>query len=128
VNGAELIDTDGDEVGESLNLRATGHLHVVASDGTRRRVARTTRSGPPEVTERTGSGVRGWLTIASAAKYLDTTPAALRKRIERGQVPVHRFCGSIRLRAADLDKLMVPVGPGAEEVTKPPRALRLVAA
>jgi excisionase family DNA binding protein len=57
-----------------------------------------------------------WLTIAHAADYLDTTPAALRKRVERGQVKAFRLGGSIRLRRADLDALMVPVSAVVEPV------------
>lgn len=58
----------------------------------------------------------GWLTMNSAAVYLDTTPGALRKRVERGQVKAYRLGGSIRLCRADLDALMVPVGAVVEPV------------
>lgn len=65
------------------------------------------------------SNASAWLSVTSAATYLDTTPAALRKRIERGQVPAFRFGSSIRVRRADLDKLMVAIGPldAAQDVT-----------
>ena len=58
----------------------------------------------------------GWLSVNSAAVYLDTTPGALRKRVERGQVKAYRLGGSIRLRRADIDALMVPVGAVVEPV------------
>jgi excisionase family DNA binding protein len=35
-----------------------------------------------------------WLTVAEAASYLRTTPAAIYKRIARGQLPSHRPEGS----------------------------------
>ena len=56
------------------------------------------------------------MTVAHAADHLDTTPGALRKRIERGQVKAYKFGDSLRLRRADLDALMVPVGAVVEPV------------
>ncbi len=47
-----------------------------------------------------------WMTVAEAADYLRVTVAALRKRIERGQVPAHRWGRLLRLRRAELDRLL----------------------
>jgi excisionase family DNA binding protein len=45
-----------------------------------------------------------WLTVAEAASYLRTTPAAIYKRIARDQLPSHRPEGSqILLKRQDLD-------------------------
>lgn len=54
-----------------------------------------------------------WLTIVEAAEYLRTTPAAVRKRISRGQLKSYRPEGSrIMLRRDDLDA----AGPWGREV------------
>jgi excisionase family DNA binding protein len=52
---------------------------------------------------RDGRGQGGsLLTIQEAASLLRLSPAALRKRVERGQVPAHRFGRSWRVRRRDL--------------------------
>ena len=44
-----------------------------------------------------------WLTVSEAAKYLRTSPGAVRKRIQRGQLKSYRPEGSrILLRRGDL--------------------------
>jgi excisionase family DNA binding protein len=54
-----------------------------------------------------------WLTVAEAASYLRTTPAAIYKRIKRGRLTAYRPEGSqILLRR---DDLVLP-GPQAAEV------------
>lgn len=54
-----------------------------------------------------------WLTVAEAAEYLRTSPAAIYKRIKRGQLSACRPDGSqILLRKEDL----VSTGPRGAEV------------
>ncbi len=56
-----------------------------------------------------------WLTVSEAAQYLRTTPGAIYKRIERGQLKSYRPEGSqTLLRRDDLDAPMT--GPGGREV------------
>jgi excisionase family DNA binding protein len=54
-----------------------------------------------------------WFTVTEAADYLRTTPGAIYKRIERGQLPSYRPEGSqTLLHRADLDG----AGPRTREV------------
>jgi excisionase family DNA binding protein len=51
----------------------------------------------------------GWLSAAEAARYLGLpSTAALCKRVERGQVPAHRWGRLWRFRRSELDALMGP--------------------
>jgi excisionase family DNA binding protein len=57
--------------------------------------------------------VSPWLTVAEAATHLRTSPAAVYKRIKRGQLPSHRPEGSrILIKRDDLDG----AGPRRPEV------------
>jgi excisionase family DNA binding protein len=48
-----------------------------------------------------------WLTVAEAADYLRTSPAAIYKRIKRGQLQAERPEGSrILIRRSDLDQTL----------------------
>jgi excisionase family DNA binding protein len=48
---------------------------------------------------------RGWLNVESAARYLDTTPDAIRGMVKRGQVKPHRTpTGRLLFRPEDLDE------------------------
>jgi excisionase family DNA binding protein len=48
-----------------------------------------------------------WLTASEAAEYLRLpTTRALYKRVERGQLPAHRFGRQFRFRRRDLDALL----------------------
>jgi excisionase family DNA binding protein len=45
-----------------------------------------------------------WLNVDRAAEYLDTTPAAIRGMVKRGQIRVHRSeTGRLLFRREDLD-------------------------
>lgn len=47
---------------------------------------------------------QGWLTVESAARYLDTTPGALRALVKRHSIPVHRTPhGRLRFNREELD-------------------------
>jgi excisionase family DNA binding protein len=48
-----------------------------------------------------------WLTTADAATYLGITPAALRKRVEMGEIPYHKLGRRLWFRIDDLDALML---------------------
>jgi excisionase family DNA binding protein len=55
----------------------------------------------------TATPVPTWLTAAEAAAYLRLpTTRALYKRVERGQVPAHRWGRHFRFRRAELDALL----------------------
>ncbi len=58
--------------------------------------------------------VSAWLTAADAAAYLGLpSAAALRKRVERGQVPAHRWGRQLRFKRSELDGLVGPIrAPG----------------
>jgi excisionase family DNA binding protein len=57
-----------------------------------------------------------WFTVDRAAEYLDTSPDAIRKRIERGQLPFHRPEGSpIMLHRDEID---ATYGPLSAEVLR----------
>jgi excisionase family DNA binding protein len=47
-----------------------------------------------------------WLTTLDAAIYLDITPTALRKRVERGEIPYHKLGRRLWFNINDLDQLM----------------------
>jgi excisionase family DNA binding protein len=47
-----------------------------------------------------------WLTTQDAAQYLGITPAALRKRVERGEIPCSKLGRRLWFNVADLDALM----------------------
>ena len=48
-----------------------------------------------------------WLTASEAASYLRLpTRLALYKRVERGQVPAHRWGRQLRFRRGELDALI----------------------
>jgi Helix-turn-helix domain len=50
------------------------------------------------------AGPSPWLNVERAADYLDTTPAAIRGMVKRGQVAVHRSStGRLLFRREDLD-------------------------
>ena len=47
----------------------------------------------------------GWLSVAGAARHLDTTEVAIRSAVKRGELPVHRAPnGRLLFRAAELDE------------------------
>jgi hypothetical protein len=55
----------------------------------------------------------GWVTLDPAAQLLGTTAEALRKRIERGNLPARKFEGRWYVEVAVLDRLIregQPVG------------------
>lgn len=57
---------------------------------------------------------RGFVGIPEAATYLDVTTKTVRRMIARGQLEAYRLGDRlIKIRIADLDALMTPVG-GAE--------------
>jgi hypothetical protein len=45
-----------------------------------------------------------WMNIKSAAAYLDTTEQALRGRVKRGELPVHRRDGRLYFNRGELDQ------------------------
>jgi excisionase family DNA binding protein len=45
-----------------------------------------------------------WMNIKTAAKYLDTSEQALRGRIKRGEIPVHRREGRLYFNRHELDQ------------------------
>jgi excisionase family DNA binding protein len=47
-----------------------------------------------------------WLTSGDAATYMGITPAALRKRVERGEIPYSKLGRRLWFNVADLDQLM----------------------
>jgi excisionase family DNA binding protein len=47
-----------------------------------------------------------WLTTTDAAQYLGISPAALRKRVERGEVSSHKLGRRLWFKVDDLDALM----------------------
>jgi excisionase family DNA binding protein len=49
---------------------------------------------------------RRYLTYRDAATYLGTTPAALRKRVERGEIPHIKDGRRVRFDRFDLDAYM----------------------
>ncbi len=55
-----------------------------------------------EVAQLRRNGADDLLTVEQAAKLLDCSPAALRKKIARGSVPAVRSGRSVRLRRCDL--------------------------
>jgi hypothetical protein len=46
----------------------------------------------------------GFLNVRSAAEYLDVTEDALRSRVKRREVPVHRRHGRLYFERAELDR------------------------
>lgn len=54
---------------------------------------------------------RGFVGIPEAATYLDVTPKTIRRMIARGELQAWRLGKRlIKIRAADLDALMTPIG------------------
>ena len=54
----------------------------------------------------------GWMSVGTAAAYLDLTPAALRARVARGEVTAHRLGSdgrSLRFKREDLDACVVRI-------------------
>lgn len=51
-----------------------------------------------------------WLSVRSAATYLDCSVHSVRRHIRAGRIPAYRVADqqSLRLKIADLDALMVP--------------------
>ena len=45
---------------------------------------------------------RGFMTVADASKFLQLTPAHLRKLLNAGTFPGYRVCGSWRINPSDL--------------------------
>jgi excisionase family DNA binding protein len=45
-----------------------------------------------------------WMNIKTAATYLDTTEQALRARVKRGEIPVHRRDGRLYFNRHELDQ------------------------
>jgi hypothetical protein len=45
-----------------------------------------------------------WMNIKSTATYLDTTEQALRGRVKRGEIPVHRRDGRLYFNRTELDQ------------------------
>jgi excisionase family DNA binding protein len=65
-----------------------------------------------ELTELTSTTPEGWLSVDTAASYLDLTPAALRARVARGEVTAHRLGSdgrSLRFKRDDLDACVVKI-------------------
>jgi excisionase family DNA binding protein len=90
-----------------LSLEAEAALLKLIDDRISERVAETFRNKPE------GQPHSPWLTIPEAAEYLRTTPAAVRKRIARGQLKASRLEGSrILLRRDEIDG----AGPQGTEV------------
>jgi excisionase family DNA binding protein len=80
-----------------LSQDAEAALTKLIDDRVAERVAEALRDGAK------GQGSQ-WLTINEAAAYLRTSPAAVRKRIARGQLKAHRPEGSrILLRRSEID-------------------------
>lgn len=55
----------------------------------------------------------GWMSVDTAAAYLDLSPAALRARVARGEVTGHRLGSdgrSLRFKREDLDACVVKIG------------------
>lgn len=54
-----------------------------------------------------------WVTIEDAADYLGVSSLTVRRRIQSGDLTAYRVTGgaAIRLRAADVRALMLPVTP-----------------
>jgi Helix-turn-helix domain len=48
--------------------------------------------------------VSPWMNLKSAAVYLDTTEQALRARVKRGEIPVHRRDGRLYFNRHELDQ------------------------
>jgi excisionase family DNA binding protein len=57
---------------------------------------------------------RGFIGLQGAAAYLDVNPMTIRRMIARGQLTGYRLGGAsgrlIKVRVADLDALMSPIG------------------
>lgn len=53
--------------------------------------------------EREPVGTSPWLDTDGAAKYLSSTPAALRKMVQRRAIPVHRAGGRLLYDRRELD-------------------------
>jgi excisionase family DNA binding protein len=57
---------------------------------------------------------RGYIGLQDAAAYLDVNPMTIRRMISRGQLTAYRLGGKggrlIKIRVADLDALMSPIG------------------
>jgi excisionase family DNA binding protein len=90
-----------------LSPEAEAALLKLIDDRISERVAETFRDKPEQQPR------SPWLTIPEAAEYLRTTPAAVRKRIARGQLRASRPEGSrILLRREEIDG----AGPQDSEV------------
>jgi excisionase family DNA binding protein len=61
----------------------------------------------------------GWVTLDQAAELLGTTADALRKRIERGTLPAHKFEGRWYIEVAVLDRLIRESQSGGYDLTNP---------
>jgi excisionase family DNA binding protein len=44
----------------------------------------------------------GFLSVDGASEYLSTTPKAIRRKVERGQIPHHRAGGRVLFNKAEL--------------------------
>src|SRR4051812_29772806 len=82
-----------------LSSEAEAALLKLIDDRISERVAESFRDKPGQQQPRSP-----WLTIPEAAEYLRTTPAAVRKRIARGQLKACRPEGSrVLLRREEID-------------------------
>lgn len=51
-----------------------------------------------------------WLTVETAARYLDRTPTALRSLVQRGAIPCHKVQGRVLFGREELDQWVLSGG------------------
>jgi excisionase family DNA binding protein len=62
------------------------------------------RVAPVIVASAPSEQVSPWMNIKTAAAYLDTTEQALRARVKRNEIPVHRRDGRLYFHRTELDQ------------------------
>jgi excisionase family DNA binding protein len=60
----------------------------------------------------------GWLNAKSAASYLDLSEQAIRARVKRGEIPVHRCDGRLYFDRTELDEYVRGEGETMAELTR----------
>lgn len=69
-----------------------------------------------------------WISISQGAKYAGVGTSTLREWVARGELPAGRHHGTVRVRASDIDALLLREAPKAASGQPHPRALEIVSA
>jgi len=73
-----------------------------------------TEPAPNRATRRHPQHVpRAYMGIPEAANYLDLAPRTIRLLIAEGKLAGYRFGRLLKVKVADLDSVMTPIGGGA---------------